>query len=615
MKLDHPFIQLPLMFDAERLLREVNAIDDSAWTPHPQGYAGNDAMTLITPHGISNNDEMVGPMRPTAYLESCPYLMEVMRCIGGVWGRSRLMKLSGQAEVTPHIDTNYYWRERMRVHVPIITQPNVRFYCGDQDIHMKAGECWIFDTWSMHNVVNDDTHARIHLVADTVGGEKFWQWFGQGRPAGMDIPNWRPQVFNRFEAGLPELRLESVNLPDVMSPWEMREHFNFLFNEAAPHPDLQGLSQLTFELCLSWQALWFECGSAISAYPRYAALRDGYLSAIRAYEHLQLRNGYQLIQAIVQSLMLHCLRDAKRTFKEHRTTGREAMTSEPEKPAADVPPEAFETPLILVSSPRSGSTMFFEALENSPDLHSIGGESHGLMESIAMLHPASRNYDSNVLQEKHCSQEVARELRRRFFESSFRKDGSRPLQGERIRLLEKTPKNALRIPFMNTLFPNAKFVYLYRDPKHVIASMLDAWPSGRFVTYPDLPGWQGYPWSLVLVPGWRDLIGKPLPQIVAQQWATATRIMLDDMERLAADRIIKVRYETLIAHPEVELKRVCVESGIAEINNLQELPLSKHTLTKPDPDKWKRHAAAIEDVWPLVSEQVERAAKFIADTE
>ena len=98
---------------------------------------------LITPNGINNNDEMSGPMMPTDYLKSCPYLMEVLRCIGGVWGRSRLMKLSGQAEVTPHIDTNYYWRERMRVHVPIVTQPNVRFYCGEQDMHMPAGECWI----------------------------------------------------------------------------------------------------------------------------------------------------------------------------------------------------------------------------------------------------------------------------------------------------------------------------------------------------------------------------------------------------------------------------------------------------------------------------------------
>ncbi len=103
MKLDYPFIQLPLKFDAKRLLDEVNAMDESAWQPHPQGYAGNDAMTLITPHGINNNDEMSGPMQPTDYLKACPYVMQVLRCIGGVWGRTRLMRLSGQAEVTPHI--------------------------------------------------------------------------------------------------------------------------------------------------------------------------------------------------------------------------------------------------------------------------------------------------------------------------------------------------------------------------------------------------------------------------------------------------------------------------------------------------------------------------------
>ena len=34
-----------------------------------------------------------------------------------------------------------------------------------------------------------------------------------------------------------------------------------------------------------------------------------------------------------------------------------------------------------------------------------------------------------------------------------------------------------------------------------VSSMLDAWRSGRFVTYPDLPGWGGPPWSLLLVPG------------------------------------------------------------------------------------------------------------------
>ena len=96
--------------------------------------------------------------------------MQALDSIGATWGRSRLMRLSGAAEVTPHVDTDYYWRDHMRVHVPIVTQPTVRFQCGDEAVNMAAGECWIFDTWSLHSVHNDATQARIHLVADTVGG-------------------------------------------------------------------------------------------------------------------------------------------------------------------------------------------------------------------------------------------------------------------------------------------------------------------------------------------------------------------------------------------------------------------------------------------------------------
>lgn len=605
MKLDYPFIQLPLTFDADRLLKEVNAIDESAWQPHPQGYAGNFAMTLITPNGISNNDEMSGPMKPTDYLQRCPYLMEVLRCIGGVWGRSRLMKLSGQAEVTPHIDTNYYWRERMRVHVPIVTQPSVRFYCGEQDMHMPAGECWIFDTWSMHNVVNDASEERIHLVADTVGGEEFWQWLRAGRPFGIDIPGWCPEHIPEFHREPPPLRLETQNMPDVMTPWEMREHFSFLFGEAAPHPDLQALYSIVYDLTLSWQALWVECGSDRTAYPRYAKLRDDFMRVLGRFQHLQLKSGYPFARAITQGLILHCLKDAKRTFKEHRDKGHDASVSQLEAG------NSIERPVILVSAPRSGSTMFFEALEQSPDLCSIGGESHALMESITMLHPGSRNFDSNVLSAKHCSREIARELHNRFANAAVRSDGTKPVAGEPMRLIEKTPKNALRIPFMKQLFPDACFVYLYRDPRPVIASMINAWQSGKFRTYPDLPGWPGLPWSLLLTPGWRELAGQPLHHIVAHQWSTATKIMLDDLEALDPSSVIKVRYEDLLVDARSELDRVCAFCSVAAVPEFESLPLSKHTLTLPDSEKWKRHAAVIEEIWPIIAEQAARAERYV----
>lgn len=48
MKLQVPFIHLPVRFDAETLAAEVAALGEEAWRPHPQGYPGNSALTLIT---------------------------------------------------------------------------------------------------------------------------------------------------------------------------------------------------------------------------------------------------------------------------------------------------------------------------------------------------------------------------------------------------------------------------------------------------------------------------------------------------------------------------------------------------------------------------------------
>ena len=58
------------------------------------------------------------------------------------------------------------------------------------------------------------------------------------------------------------------------------------------------------------------------------------------------------------------------------------------------------------------------------------------------------------------------------------------------------------------------------------------------MTYPDLPDWDGPPWSLLLTPGWRELSGRPLAEIAARQWAAATSQLLDDLEALPPRRQI-----------------------------------------------------------------------------
>ena len=49
MKLQVPFVQLPLLFDAGALAAEVDALPESAWLPHPQGFAGNSMLPAQPP--------------------------------------------------------------------------------------------------------------------------------------------------------------------------------------------------------------------------------------------------------------------------------------------------------------------------------------------------------------------------------------------------------------------------------------------------------------------------------------------------------------------------------------------------------------------------------------
>ena len=174
MKFNQPFLQLPKRFCADTLAREVAALDPSAWVAHPGKLPGNDAVLLITPGGELTHS-VSGPMQPTGHLLACPYILQVMEELGGVWGRSRLMGLAPGAEVPPHVDLNYYWRTHIRIHIPVVTNPQVEFTCEDETVHMSEGECWIFDSFRPHRVRNGGKDKRVHLVLDTVGGDRFWK--------------------------------------------------------------------------------------------------------------------------------------------------------------------------------------------------------------------------------------------------------------------------------------------------------------------------------------------------------------------------------------------------------------------------------------------------------
>jgi hypothetical protein len=274
--------------------------------------------------------------------------------------------------------------------------------------------------------------------------------------------------------------------------------------------------------------------------------------------------------------------------------------------------ERFDRPVFIVSTPRSGSTLLFETLGQAPGLFSPGGESHWLIEDIYALSPAAHGWRSNRLTAADAAPEPVERLARAFYEDLRDRDGRWP-EG-RVRMLEKTPKNALRMPFFDAAWPDALFVYLYRDPRPTLASMIEAWRSGAFRTYPELPGWPGPPWSLLLVPGWEALKGRPLPEVAAHQWAATTALLLDDLEALPRERVRTLAYADFLAAPQAIVERLAASLGLGWDRGLgPSLPLSVTTVSAPRPDKWRALEGAIEGVWPIVEQADARARAFLED--
>ncbi|MFL6725023.1 MAG: aspartyl/asparaginyl beta-hydroxylase domain-containing protein [Sphingomicrobium sp.] len=303
MRLDRSIMKLPLAFDAERLAAEVRALPPGAWERHPMGFPGNDAVALVSPGG-QINDHFRGEMAPTEYLLQCRYIQEVMAAIGGVWGRSRLMGLAAGAEVPPHVDIHYYWRTHLRIHIPVITNPEVIFTCGETSVHMEPGEAWIFDSFEEHVVRNGGEDHRVHLVLDTVGGGRVWDLVEAANAGDQDwgtvVPGATPD---------DQLAFEKLNVPEVMSPWEMRCHGAFLLSQSMAHPKLEAVAELLDHLSDDWAAAWVQFGQDDQGLPTYRRL------LMRTRQEMQqagagdvlLKNNHPLYVGIERLILRHAL--------------------------------------------------------------------------------------------------------------------------------------------------------------------------------------------------------------------------------------------------------------------------------------------------------------------
>ncbi len=232
-------------------------------------------------------------------------------------------------------------------------------------------------------------------------------------------------------------------------------------------------------------------------------------------------------------------------------------------------------PILIVGSPRSGTTLLGELLARHPDV--------AYWEEPRPIWSQGNAWrDDDRLTAADLTPSIARRIDHRFADC-LAKSG-------RTRFAEKTPSNTLRLPFLRALYPDARLVHLVRDSRAVVHSMfrmLEKTPDGgrvlarlretpwrdlpalvpiavRDVIGPRISGNRRKPWWGPRPPGWRDWLELPAPVMLARQWRSLVSVARDELRaEFPESQWIEFRYEDFVADPETGLRRFGETTGLA----------------------------------------------------
>lgn len=197
------YLQLAQSFDVKRMQWELARLEEHSWLQHynkshydgkwgilPLRSIGGNPANIVSIHASSVNQ--LPTYQDTPLLFACPYFQTVINFFECEKTSVRLMKLYRGGLIKEHRDHELSFEEgEARFHIPVITDPGVRFYLDDELISMKEGECWYMNLSLKHRVVNESTIDRVHLVVD------------------CKVNDWMKELFNKGIVRIKEIESEA----------------------------------------------------------------------------------------------------------------------------------------------------------------------------------------------------------------------------------------------------------------------------------------------------------------------------------------------------------------------------------------------------------------------
>ena len=172
--------KLPFHFDAPAMQADAAAFGRDEWTPHfnrhyyEGDWSGIALRAAADAHVELYPDPTATAYRDTAQLARCAYIPAVLRSFECELESARFLRLGAGAEIREHRDYKLSIDDGVaRVHIPVITNPDVEFFLDGERIDMHAGEAWYLNFNLHHRVRNNSTTDRVHLVIDCIVNDWF----------------------------------------------------------------------------------------------------------------------------------------------------------------------------------------------------------------------------------------------------------------------------------------------------------------------------------------------------------------------------------------------------------------------------------------------------------
>jgi hypothetical protein len=162
--------------DVEPLRKAILDLDEAAWHSNAQRQTDyevhrlTNSIILVFCDG-SMHDLVVSKQNGWDLLAepAVPIMHELINRAyppGGTIIRAMAAKLLARGRIAPHFDSHATFRRSHRIHVPITTNPRVRFMIDGKPYRMEIGQAYEINNQQTHSVINSGTEDRITFIFD-----------------------------------------------------------------------------------------------------------------------------------------------------------------------------------------------------------------------------------------------------------------------------------------------------------------------------------------------------------------------------------------------------------------------------------------------------------------